>query len=63
MICPLISEDATSILEATACDTDNAPLELNCPVGHILEIACAFYGLHPSITKCILPTNVGENCV
>ena len=45
-------------MEATACDTDNSPLELSCPSGNALQIVCAYYGLHPALTKCTLPSNV-----
>ena len=57
IICPLLSTDG-SLLEATACDTDNAPLSLKCPSGQLIDIVCAFYGLHPSIASCVLPANV-----
>ena len=56
-ICPSLSTDV-SLLDATACDTDNAPLNLSCPSGQLIDIVCAFYGLHPSITRCVLPTDV-----
>ena len=55
-ICPSLSTDV-SLLEATACDTDNAPLNLTCPSGQTINVECAYYGLHPSITGCVLPAN------
>ena len=56
-ICPAIN-DTQLVRDATACDAENAPLTLSCKVGEKIEIVCAYYGLHPDIKKCILPTNV-----
>ena len=57
LICPALSV-GTSILEATACDSSNAPMILTCPNEKAITIVCAFYGLHPALTKCTLPSNV-----
>jgi hypothetical protein len=57
LICPALSVD-TSILEATACDTDNSPMKLSCPSEKTITIICAYYGLHPALTKCTYSSNV-----
>ena len=58
LICPALSGNS-STLEATACDTSYAPMNLTCPREKTIKITCAFYGLHPSIiAACSLPTNV-----
>ena len=56
-ICPPLNK-TSNVKEITACDIENAPMSISCKVGEKIEIVCAYYGLHPSITKCILPTNV-----
>ena len=57
LICPAVN-NTQLVKEATACDIENSPLNISCKVGEKIEIVCAFYGLHPAIKKCILPTNV-----
>ncbi len=56
LICPATSD--SQVLDATACDTDNSPMTLNCSSGKNIQIVCAFYGLHPALTKCTLPSPV-----
>ena len=55
LICPTSSD--VSVLEATVCDAANLPMNLTCQNGQI-QVLCAFYGLHPALTGCILPTIV-----
>ena len=60
LICPALSI-GSSIMEATACDTSYAPMNLTCQSGKKITILCAFYGLHPAIKGCALP-NVCPVC-
>jgi hypothetical protein len=55
LICPASS--LANVNENTWCDTGNAPMTIDCGVGKKINIICAYYGLHPSITACTLPAN------
>ena len=63
LICPLLSSfsatntEINNLFENTTCDTDNSPMTINCNSGEKIEVLCAFYGLHPSIKSCTLPSN------
>ncbi len=54
---PLICSRKSDILEKTWCSADNSEIDIICSFNQTIEIVCAFYGLHPSITDCYLPAH------
>ncbi|RNA41243.1 rhamnose-binding lectin-like [Brachionus plicatilis] len=49
-ICPKIESYGQVAHEDVWCDEDQ--LNITCELGKKIEILCAFYGIHPSISKC-----------
>ncbi|CAF0770156.1 unnamed protein product [Brachionus calyciflorus] len=52
LICPKLSRN-TGINEITVCEGN--PLSISCSTGRI-QVQCAFYGIHPSLTTCDVPS-------
>lgn len=51
LVCPVVDVNLTPALEEkTWCD--GSIMSIKCPSNQVIEIVCAFYGIHPAITEC-----------